>query len=283
MRKRLLRIIFIVKYSFVIILIILNFNAFTQIATNINLKQKQDSLIIYFDLLKDVKNLEILISETGEEFKSLVAVDKGKLLRAGKSKSIIIRPGILYCSSCIIRIKTYENKFFDDRDQKVYNTVTIDKKIWMSENLRYSPPHGSYFCSGNQEIGCTTYGYLYDWETAKKVCPSGWHLPSEEEWKELVRFCGGSDEALLKLKSPPPKWSGSEEKEIGFKALPSGFIFKSNSNSATEPSKISIREFGQKGYWWSSSDGIYFYIHQNLIGTMVISTDMYFAVRCIKN
>jgi uncharacterized protein (TIGR02145 family) len=55
----------------------------------------------------------------------------------------------------------------------------------MAENLRYNI-EGSW-CYDNDEANCQDYGRLYTWDAAKKACPTGWHLPTREEWQELVR------------------------------------------------------------------------------------------------
>ena len=70
----------------------------------------------------------------------------------------------------------------DPRDEKVYQTVEIDGKIWMAENLNYDSGEGSW-CYDEKDESCTSNGRLYNWEAAKNACPEGWHLPSKEEWE----------------------------------------------------------------------------------------------------
>jgi len=95
-----------------------------------------------------------------------------------------------------------------------YKTKQIGNQTWMAENLNYNV-EGSrevkydvksgyiYSTLSNAEIEANNakYGRLYDWETAMKVCPSGWHLPSADEWQELVDFAGGIDVAGKRLKA----------------------------------------------------------------------------------
>ena len=109
----------------------------------------------------------------------------------------------------------------DPRDKQLYRTVTIGDKIWMAENLNfaYTAPtkdslaDSSSFCHGNDPVNCAKYGRFYLWSAAmdsagvipgntpngcgyesicsptmpvRGVCPPGWHLPSREEFRDLI-------------------------------------------------------------------------------------------------
>jgi uncharacterized protein (TIGR02145 family) len=77
--------------------------------------------------------------------------------------------------------------FSDKRDGNEYNVVTISGVTWMAENLKYEANEGAILFEKdpNNKPG---YGLLYDWRTAIKACPSGWHLPSGEEFRRLTNF-----------------------------------------------------------------------------------------------
>ncbi len=80
--------------------------------------------------------------------------------------------------------------FIDDRDGKTYKTVKIGDQIWMAQNLAFKAKTGCWVFN-NKSCFVDTHGYLYSWETAKKVCPVGWHLPSQSEYETLLNNSGG--------------------------------------------------------------------------------------------
>ena len=128
----------------------------------------------------------------------------------------------------------------DNRDGKKYKTVIIGERTWMAENLNYEA-NGSV-CYDNKPENCDKYGRLYDWNTAKEACPSGWHLPSKEEWT-IDGYVGG--EAYKKLKSKSG-WNkdGNGTDDFGFSALPGG-IGSENGY---------FNSVGNDGGWWSADD-----------------------------
>ena len=129
--------------------------------------------------------------------------------------------------------KTDENsfsyiQFTDNRDGNTYKTIQIGTQIWMAENLNYDAGMGSWIYDENSSLA-STYGRLYDWETACGACPEGWHLPSDEEWTALTDFLGGEEIAGGKLKETgTAHWESPNEgatNESGFSALPGGGRF----------------------------------------------------------
>jgi uncharacterized protein (TIGR02145 family) len=125
--------------------------------------------------------------------------------------------------------------FTDSRDGKIYKTVTIGTQTWMAENLAYKPDSGNYWAYDNKQKNISKDGYLYDWKTANKIAPSGWHLPSIAEWDTLHKFLGDNNAmvytALIK---------GGKS---GFNALLDG----------CRDNKGSFYMAGTLSYFWSSS------------------------------
>ena len=177
-----------------------------------------------------------------------------------------------------------KNTFKDARDNKVYKTIQIGTQTWMAENLAYKVSSGCW-AYDNNATNVTKYGYLYDWKTTKKVCPSGWHLPSDAEWTTLTNNLGGEDVAGKKMKSTSG-WndydgeSGNGTNTIGFSALPGGYRYGNETFDL----------IGDYGYWWSSteysaSNAYYRYMHgssNNVIRDNYGKTDG-ISVRCVRD
>jgi uncharacterized protein (TIGR02145 family) len=144
----------------------------------------------------------------------------------------------------------------DSRDKQTYKTVTVGTQTWMAENLNYPPKTGNSWCYNNSADSCKKFGRLYDWETAKTVCPAGWKLPDTADWRKLVKTAGGQEIAGEKLKSTSgwkgAKGDGNGADVYGFSALPGGY----------RDSDGSFYHAGGNGCWWTAtevnSDNAYF-------------------------
>lgn len=73
--------------------------------------------------------------------------------------------------------------YTDIRDGNVYPLVELGGKIWFGANLNYDVP--GTWCYDDVIFNCSTYGKLYDWNTATIACPPGWHLATKDEWQSL--------------------------------------------------------------------------------------------------
>ena len=170
----------------------------------------------------------------------------------------------------------------DSRDGNEYSIVDIGGQIWMSENLRY-------IGYSNDSKHYSTYGGLYSWWEAQSVCPSGWHLPSDEEWQRLIRFLGGEKIAGARLKDTQSLlWQGqnsSNSSSSGFNALPAGY--------GNALSKDKLEKEGELARFWSSitSSGFegtwaYYYQLHYKKGSMKKTNhhkDFKMSVRCTKD
>ncbi|MCF6170594.1 MAG: PKD domain-containing protein [Bacteroidales bacterium] len=179
----------------------------------------------------------------------------------------------------------------DPRDDQTYTTIELGNQTWFSENLNY-PASGSW-CYDDDPVNCETYGRLYNWQLAKNVCPAGWHLPSDNEWKQLEMYLGmsqseaddidwrGTDEGK-KMKTTAG-WAndGNGNNLSGFSGLPGG----SRNPYGNYYSK------GGEGVWWSATE----FSNEAAVGRMlsyeedgVYRFDSFFktvgaSVRCVKD
>ena len=145
-------------------------------------------------------------------------------------------------------------------DGKTYNTVKIGDQWWMAENLRETEYRdgsqidpvtdnsewgnkstGARCVYDNNESHADTYGYLYNWyavDDSRNLAPVGWHVPTDEEWKELEIFLGmsqseadktggrGTEEGGKLKEEGPMHWEDPNTgatNERGFSALPAGY------------------------------------------------------------
>ena len=135
---------------------------------------------------------------------------------------------IMLFATVSIHLNSQEtNEITDQRDGKKYSTVTIGNQQWMSKNLNYDNGESSWLYGDNTE-NAKIYGRLYKWKDANKLCPTEWHLPSDEEWDELVIYLGGPLAAGEKLKmSGESLWKSPNiaNNTSGFSALPGGRRF----------------------------------------------------------
>jgi len=150
----------------------------------------------------------------------------------------------------------------DSRDGKKYRTAVIGGKRWMAENLNYEPQSGNSWCYDDNSSNCNKYGRLYDWNTARTVCPSGFHLPSAMEWDNLTSAVGGTRKkykskstgseyfgwanAGTKLKTISG-WNnnGNGADNFGFSALPGGYRYYDGSK---------FNFVGFFGEWWTATE-----------------------------
>ena len=166
--------------------------------------------------------------------------------------------------------------FCDTREPStVYKMVTIGTKTWMAENLDYEIANYSHCYKDASQEECKKYGRLYDQSLVvnnpSSICPTGWHLPDNTEWKALV----SAHETSAGIKSK--EWTGGTN-TLGFNLLPAGFYLDGEDKS-----------LGVSSLVWSSnttSTSAYYLLNTGLAGPF--NSDMSvksisFSVRCVKD
>jgi uncharacterized protein (TIGR02145 family) len=212
------------------------------------------------------------------------------------SKSLLLILGIAFSSISSMAEGQETGIFIDTRDSTEYSWVRIGTQVWMAENLSYVPDSGSW-CYKDEERNCEFFGRLYNWETAKEVCPDGWYLPSDEDWLELEEHLGIPKRKRLEMgyrgnkKGGALKASGREywlhpnsgaTNETGFDALPGGLRSDRNTYHLK----------GHGAYFWTSTqfletmDGAWsrsLHYNNSFINRFGNITTHAFSVRCIRD
>jgi len=225
--------------------------------------------------------------------------------------------GTLKCPAC--------GNIVTDIDGNSYHTVQIGTQCWMVENLKttkfndgttipFAPIEGGYppaylpalYWYNNDSVSyVATYGALYNFYAVNtgKLCPTGWHVPTDAEWHTLALFLDASAnyEAIEsfvaggKLKETgTTHWlspNTGATNETGYTALPGGLC----------SAGLFFAEMNEVGYWWSSTEYIstglspmmphpeplsYNRVLDNLSGNLGRGTDNWISglsVRCIKD
>ncbi len=206
--------------------------------------------------------------------------------------------------------------FVDERDGKTYRMVIIGTQVWMAQNLNFGTMIGgdrtmrddrltTKYCYNDKEANCDVYGGLYQWDEAMQytriqgsqgICPEGWHVPSDVDWKKLEEFLGmsmlevnetgyrgGGSYVGAKLKPRSSMWDVNDAHEFpasGFNALPAGYRYAFGTY-------YYIDEFG---FFWTSTEASDTYIWYRSLSSKdsQVRRDYYyktigFSVRCIQD
>jgi uncharacterized protein (TIGR02145 family) len=193
-----------------------------------------------------------------------------------------------------------------DFDGNSYSTVTIGSQEWMSENLKTT-----HFQNGNSITNITdntewfnltssawchydnnisyenVYGKLYNWYTVndnRNICPTNWHIPTEQEWNTLSVYLGGTSVAGGKLKTTGTTiWTTPNTgatNESNFYGLPSGI--RNNGGN--------FYGIGWYGWFWSSTEyntTSAYCFELNYNNSLTQGENNYkrdgYSVRCVKN
>lgn len=191
----------------------------------------------------------------------------------------------------------------DSRDGQRYRITTIGSQTWMAQNLNYKVDSSWWYM--NRPDSGAKYGRLYTWAsamglddtcnskscasliTAKQqgVCPSGWHVPSDNEWSTLFNFAKNpiaisyTDVNTLKAIYGWPSYALVGTDQYGFTALPSGYKAASSFNDA-----------GLRANYWSFNSSVsstenHFYLYElsGLLQSSVASKSIGYSLRCLKD
>lgn len=255
-------------------------------------------------------------SQTTQQLNNPIIVGSGDILSGSSDDEITIN-GYFVSSGAAEAIDwACGDILLDNRDMREYETVLIGDQCWMAENMNIgsmiddalSSTDNTIFekyCYTNDNTNCDIYGGLYQWNEAmdygssgnQGICPSGWRIPSDSEWKTLEGTVDGTygvgdpewdgtsfrgDDAGLNLKSTS-LWnsSGTGGTDLyGFTALPHGYRGYTSGGFAL---------IGLYANFWSSTTGAgseaYFrgvHYDQNAVRRDDNSQNYGYSVRCIK-
>jgi uncharacterized protein (TIGR02145 family) len=116
-----------------------------------------------------------------------------------------------------------QDNTFSDSQGNVYRAALIGQQEWMTGNLLLDVGEGCYCYQDDPQL-CDEMGRLYTWSAAREAARrvAGWHLPSREEWKELIAHCGEDTLGYQNIVSDAigfhPQWSGVRISTGAFKA-----------------------------------------------------------------
>ncbi len=142
----------------------------------------------------------------------------------------------------------------DPRDGQTYKIITIGNQTWFAENLNFKTNHSMIY--KNKPSNGERYGRIYEYRAAIVACPTGWHLPSDDEWIMLEVDLGMSQSAA----DESGKWRGTTEGEklkstagwlndgngnnsSGFNGLPGGYGWSYDHKHYG---------LGTQAFWWTS-------------------------------
>lgn len=191
-----------------------------------------------------------------------------------------------------------------DQQGHAYQTKQIGTQTWMIENLRsrkladgpvlpivredtwYSLTTPGVCWVENDDSRTQAFGFLYNFYAVtdpRNICPTGWHVPSLDEWEAMINAVGGIDVAggMLKEKGTS-HWSEPNtgaSNGSGFSGIPAGIRDKSK-----------YFDFTISGYYWTSTskdDGfgqvqVLRYSAENVVSTQYPKTAGA-SVRCVQN
>ncbi|MDF1547051.1 MAG: FISUMP domain-containing protein [Bacteroidales bacterium] len=195
------------------------------------------------------------------------------------ANNIIIENGsftnIEITNGAVIPIPEPVSKTVTDVEGNVYKTVEIGTQVWMAENLKTKKYANDDVIGTTSTVNISTelspkyqwaynadeskvevYGRLYTWHAAtdsRGLCPTGWHVPSEDEWTTLTTYLGGDYSGVSGVglrEVGTSHWTTdiyTATNETGFTGLPAG------DRSGNDGVFSGIGEWTE---WWSSTETV---------------------------
>lgn len=138
--------------------------------------------------------------------------------------------------SMMLLLSCNSNNTLIDPQGNVYFTVKIGDQVWINRNFNFAI-EDSCFCYDDKKMECDSMGRLYTWKGAVKVDEQieGWHLPTKQEWEELIEYYGGDSLAYNTIMNQAE----------GFKPQMAGVRLASG--------KYVAKKVGVVNYWSSTS------------------------------
>lgn len=150
-----------------------------------------------------------------------------------------------------------ESTITDLRDMMTYQTIKLGNLLWMTENMAYKNT-GWY----KNEKFYKRYGVLYNLEEAKNICPQGWRLPTEKEWRFAEVTLGG------------------DNKQKGWRTVKNLSVLKLK--KAGWKKRASYRQRGDYAGFWTSDGKVIKHKDKKLMSTVKFDSNIRLSVRCIK-
>lgn len=176
--------------------------------------------------------------------------------------------------------KATSGSYKDPRDGYAYEWIRIGNQLWTAENMNFASATGS-LC-----MQCNNWGRLYDFETAKKSCLEGFHMPTKAEWQELLSAAGKKPALALKAGfgwDPVKKANdyGNGKDDLGFAVKAGGGHF------AKSDVPLKERKFdgaGKKAYIWTAEGEVIVFHHDKDNATFEkFDPEHGASLRCLKD
>jgi uncharacterized protein (TIGR02145 family) len=151
-----------------------------------------------------------------------------------------------------------DDEFEKERTKQKWINSDIIKKRWEPHYYVYDY-QGTSVAEAKARIQYGVFGVLYNWPAVmtEDICPTGWHIPSDEEFTQLTDYLGGSEVSGVAMKSTIG-WNGGYNgtNESGFNGLPGGVVItdKEVTTAGARAFENEYREERTFGFWWSSTD-----------------------------